>query len=373
MVEKVTTCLIGPGRGGKSSLLASWVECVKQRADGYSPLTNITVRTIDEAGFSSTKADARAPILSARRGKFVDLEDLFERPSKWMATDLLNTFEYFFRIVRTTASNPTDRRTVLLQVVDAAGEYTAPTGGSELNEGALKKFEDHLRETDAIIAVIPLVDFDVAQWRHDVEEKLLALIDEPGKLRRIVIAFTQYERLFVRFGTSAFQFAARRAVARYVIREYLARANWLRSLQRFEADGDRQVRFAVTSSYGFVRGHGNPNLDPHLGPNEPEQRFLPSDRSKGTIARDLWRPFLTADPFLYAALGEDSYFTFRFAALDDSALPRSGAGDAPPSGGDGSRAPGSKDSDTRPQRPPPRQDPDATERGIWGALRDYFA
>jgi hypothetical protein len=71
---------------------------------------------------------------------------------------------------------------------------------------------------------------------------------------------------------------------------------------------DVDVQFTVTSAYGFTRDFGNPNIDPFA---ESERRFQLSDEDSLRRAVDeYWRPFLTADPFIYAASGIPSGFMF---------------------------------------------------------------
>ena len=73
------------------------------------------------------------------------------------------------------------------------------------------------------------------------------------------------------------------------------------------------MRFTVASSYGFTKRFQNPNIDPH---QPGERRFRRASLEEARASNEYWRPFLTAEPFLYAALGLDSAFTFSFAQLD---------------------------------------------------------
>ena len=71
-------------------------------------------------------------------------------------------------------------------------------------------------------------------------------------------------------------------------------------------DGGASVRFTVASSYGFTKRFQNPNIDPH---QPGERRFRRASLDEARASSEYWRPFLTAEPFLYAALGLDSAFT----------------------------------------------------------------
>jgi hypothetical protein len=73
-------------------------------------------------------------------------------------------------------------------------------------------------------------------------------------------------------------------VARHVLKKSIRSAHWLDRLRALEQPGARLFRRAG----------------------------LEGRRAQG----EYWRPFLTAEPILYAALGLDSAFTFSFAQID---------------------------------------------------------
>jgi hypothetical protein len=54
-----------------------------------------------------------------------------------------------------------------------------------------------------------------------------------------------------------------------------------------------------------------------MDPHQPgERRFRRAGVDGARAYSEYWRPFLTAEPILYAALGLDSAFTFSHAQLD---------------------------------------------------------
>ena len=69
----------------------------------------------------------------------------------------------------------------------------------------------------------------------------------------------------------------------------------------------------MTSAYGFVKRFQNPNIDPH---QPGEQRFRRPGLEGARGYSEYWRPFLTAEPILYAALDLDSAFTFSYRQID---------------------------------------------------------
>ena len=314
MTEKLTICLVGPKKGGNSSLLASRTDCVAQSAFGYSPRLRPMLQAIGAAEFSSASPLQKLDILESVAGDYEKLRRDFAEGG--VATDTLDTYEYFFRLTLNGTLSPdaAARAPFLLQIVDAAGEIAVPPDGAKvaiLND-VKEKFATQLLSADAIVFVVPMVRLEDSSWTG----AMARLIDRLGqsrerRLRRIVVAFSQYERLFVRLGPSAFTYACDPAVALHVMRKALRAAQWLDGLRALEETAS--VRFTVTSAYGFTKRFQNPNIDPH---QPGERRFRRQGVEGARGFNEFWRPFLTAEPVLYAALGLDSPFTLSFERLD---------------------------------------------------------
>lgn len=331
MTEKITICLVGPKSGGKSSLLASLADCVAQGAFGYSPRLRPTLQSIGEADFRGDAPPARpADFFAGDAGDYERLKRDFAESG--VATDTLDTYEYFFRLsVNGEAPPPTlTRGPWLLEIVDSAGEIATPPDGAEIAilDDVKNKLARQMLASEAIVLVLPLVRLEDATWTGALARLIDRLVLAPEKnLSRLVVAFSQYERLFTRLGPSAFTYACDPAVAAHVLRKSLRAARWLDRLRALESpSGDASVRFTVCSAYGFTKRFQNPNLDPHP---PGEKRFRRAQVEGARACGEYWRPFLTAEPILYAALGLDSAFTFSFAQLDAAA--ETDAGGASPS------------------------------------------
>ncbi|MDJ0449148.1 hypothetical protein [Methylocystis sp. JR02] len=316
MTEKLTVCLVGPKKGGKSSLLASLVDCVAQSAFGYSPRLRPALQPISQAEFAAGPADLRrADFFAAEKGDYERLKQEFSDGG--VATDTLNTYEYYFRLSVNGEAPPeiVTRGPWLLEIVDSAGEIAAPPDGAEvaiLND-VKAKLARQMLEADALVMVLPLVRLDDSAWMGALARLIdrLALAREK-KIKRLVVVFSQYERLFTRLGPSAFTYACDPAVALHVLRKSLRSAQWLSRLRALDAVGV-SVRYTVCSAYGFVKRFQNPNMDPH---QPGERRFRRAGLEGARVHSEYWRPFLTAEPILYAALGLDSAFTFSHAQID---------------------------------------------------------
>ncbi|HEY8162533.1 MAG: hypothetical protein ACR650_05815 [Methylocystis sp.] len=316
MTEKLAICLVGPKKGGKSSLLASIVDCVAQSAFGYSPRLRPALQPITQAEFRAEPADPRrADLLSIEEGDYERLKQEFTEGG--VATDTLDTYEYYFRLSVNGEAPPevTTRGPWLLEIVDSAGEIAVPPDRAEvaiLND-VKAKLARQMLESEALVMVLPLVRLEDSAWMSALARLVDRLaLAQKRNLKRVVVVFSQYERLFTRLGPSAFTYACDPAVALHVLRKSLRSAQWLSRLRALEQSGV-SVRYTVCSAYGFTKRFQNPNMDPH---QPGERRFRRAGLEGARANSEYWRPFLTAEPILYAALGLDSAFTFSHAQID---------------------------------------------------------
>jgi hypothetical protein len=315
MGEKLTICLVGPKKGGKSSLLASLADCVAQSAFGYSPKLRPALQPISEAEFrAGGGAPAKGEMLDGLAGDYERLRREFAEGG--VATDTLDTYSSFFRLSVNGEAPPDTmaRQPYLIEIVDAAGEIAVPPDGATvaiLND-VKDKFAGQMLTADAIVFVLPMVRLEDSAWVGAMArliDRLARAADK--KLKRLVVCFSQYERLFVRLGPSAFTYACDPAVALRALRKSLRAAQWMEGLRALEPAVS--VRFTVCSAYGFSKRFQNPNIDPHqLG----EKRFRRAWIEGARGYNEYWRPFLTAEPILYAALNFDSAFTFSYEKID---------------------------------------------------------
>lgn len=318
MAEKITICLVGPKKGGKSSLLASLADCVAQSAFGYPPSLRPTLQSITETEFYAEAAEPRKPdILNVDHGDYERLKREFAEGG--VATDTLDTYEYHFRLTLNGQAPATllARAPWLLEIIDSAGEIAVPPDGAEvaiLND-VKDKLAAQMLAAEAIVVVLPLVRLEDSGWVGNMARLIdrLALSREK-KLKRFIVVFSQYERLFTRLGPSAFTYACDPAVALHVLRKSLRAAQWTDGLRALETPWNGvSVRFTVASAYGFAKQFQNPNIDPH---QPGEKRFRRLGLEGARAYNEYWRPFLTAEPILYAALGLDSAFTFAYPQID---------------------------------------------------------
>ena len=297
-------------------MLASLADCVAQRAFGYPLSLRPTLQAISHAEAMAEAAAARPQnIFEGPNGDYEKLRRDFVEGG--VATDTLDTYEYYFRLTLNGAAPPAviERAPWLLEIVDAAGEIAVPPEGARvaiLND-VKDKFAGQMLGAQAIVFVLPMVRLEDSGWIATLARLIDRLAQSKDKkLRRLVVAFSQYERLFIGLGPSAFTYACDPAVALYVVRKSLRAAPWMDALRALDLAGV-SIRFTVTSAYGFVKRFQNPNIDPH---QPGEQRFRRPGLEGARGYSEYWRPFLTAEPILYAALDLDSAFTFSYRQID---------------------------------------------------------
>jgi hypothetical protein len=283
VASRCTICLLGPVGSGKSSLLLSFVDCIEQLAHGYPLGRRIAVHDVEKDVFDSG-VDATTGFLGNGNEQFRQLrKQIF---SKTIATEAVAPGESAIR----------------------EGDDTA----AERDEKEVAKLRAALGDADAIVFAIPLTTLEVAGWLSDLRRVIAEMARSSGtKPIRVVIAFTHYERLFVQLGQDAFTYACQPEVALRVIRREIIGSTWAEGLKKLTERGT-SVHFTVTSAYGFVKGFGNPNIDPHKA---NEEAPFGRDGTAAGLTR-FWRPFLTAEPFICAALGTPSDYTFTFEQIE---------------------------------------------------------
>lgn len=310
--QRMTITLVGPRRAGKSTLIAALPDCVAQGAHGYPPELRLTLQPIGRGEFESGYAAAsKYELLESFVSPYERLRETVDSGGE--PTPPETPQEYFFRL-NAEASQGEGEAARLLEIVDVGGDLAAPEEGQPQPGSVASRvqFSTKLLASDAIVFVLPLLRLEEARWAGSLSRLIERLALAPDRqAKRIVVAWSFYERLFVNFGPSAFTYACDPDVAAHVLRRTLAQAPWLDALHELERKPEVSVRFCVFSSFGFVKGFQNPNLDPQT----EERRFRRGGAAGRLSLSEFWRPFLAADPIFSAALGLDSAFSFSYESL----------------------------------------------------------
>jgi hypothetical protein len=306
--QRMTITLVGPRKAGKSTLIAALPDCVAQGAHGYSPELRLSLQPIGRGEFEGGyPAASRYEILESFVSPYERLRETVESGGEPTPPDAPQ--EYFFRLTQ-NAEAPR-----LLEIVDVGGDLAAPEEGQPqlAPVSSRVQFATKLLASDAIVFVLPLVRLEESRWVGSLSRLIERLALAPDrKAKRFVVAWSFYERLFVNLGPSAFTYACDPQVAAHVLRRTLTQSPWLSALRDLEREAGVAVRFCVFSSFGFVKGFQNPNLDPH---QPGERRFRRTSAEGRPSLAEFWRPFLAADPIVNAALGLDNDFCFSYDQL----------------------------------------------------------
>jgi hypothetical protein len=313
--QRMSIALVGPRKAGKSTLIAALPDCVAQGAHGYPGELRLALQPIGRTEFEGGHlASSKYELLENLVSSYERLRESVEGGGE--PTPAETPQEYFFRLTQNgerPQGAPDASR--LLEIVDVGGDLAAPEEGFAQPPPVSSRvqFATRLLACDAIVFVLPLVRLEEARWAGSIARLVERLAQAPDrKAKRVIVAWSFYERLFVNLGPSAFTYACDPDVAAHVLRRALAQAPWLDALRELERAPDTALRFCVFSSFGFVKGFQNPNLDPH---RKSDRRFFRVSAAGRPALSEFWRPFLAAEPILNAALGFDSAFCFSYDRL----------------------------------------------------------
>jgi hypothetical protein len=311
-----TICLLGPANGGKSSLLFTMQDCVNQGSYGYPADAALAIREISKEEYEGSAVQRANPIISgyetgsyeSERRKFAEFESrgMYEPTSPEDGTQA-----YYFEL---NCEGLTGEDSKFFRVIDAAGGIAAPVNQAQIdaNKQYTAELETALRQTDAVILVLPLTEVPVGEterWADSLRRVISNLRNT--KVRELIVVFSQYERLFMQSGSQALADAAHPWVLESVLRGALKQRPWLRECAQ-QLPERINVRLTAASAFGFTKSFGIPNIDPNA-PGGVEFRFL--GRGDSSNAAGLWRPFLTADPFVCALTNELTDYIYDFNDL----------------------------------------------------------
>jgi hypothetical protein len=347
MSDTVRVCLLGPTGSGKTHLLAALMDGIRSGAHGYPLSYGLSCEPSDDRLRKAGSHEDRFRMILMER-RLADERKLVSLAStgRLMATDKGVFASYQFhvgfrepgRFVNGAELNP-----VTFVVADAAGEHIFPEGESDGEfEHIQGQLIEYLSRSTAVVIVIPLYCIGSRRFASRMDTLIDAMTQQEGAaygpppLKRIAIALSQYERLFVRFGGDAAALAAHPNVVRGVVRSKLREAPWMLRLRNLDRrwGGPYEIRVVPTSAYGFLPDFGNPNIDAGADSNTP---FLSSENPAQSTKEYELHPFLHADPFIFAATGiSNSYMVDMEGIFGPMAeLLRSGGLTPQPPRGDG--------------------------------------
>jgi hypothetical protein len=173
---------------------------------------------------------------------------------------------------------------------------------------------DALAQCTAIILVFPFGPAaDAGRWEPFLFGLMHSLARvEDVKIKRIILAFNQYESVVLAEGNKAAYYAAQKENARKALEDAVCNARGLVGAlaKLLNRGGDKRIDIycVPTSFYGFVRYNGCANVSSRG--EKANVSLLGELIGKGEILKDevshrsLWVPFLTCDPFIAAVTGQ---------------------------------------------------------------------
>jgi hypothetical protein len=323
--EEIRIGLMGPTRAGKTNLFETFGNALTSGRHGFpkacrprltkaadaKPVAGLTLVEIRKDRDSHKKGPQNSTEWQALAGNTPPTSG--EQPMVTRAYDLAYSDLHDQR----------REKAVRLIITDAAGEHTFSL--TPPDESTLEYRYDVAKELgrcQGFVVVVPLASANDGWILQELEHWLadLSASAESGpskEPRRVVIALTRYDAMFTDFGCEALRLAADPKVAVEIVSRFVRKGgngiSYRNNLLKFDhsAGGAFRISFVPTSSFGFVPGFGCVNLDPAGAAPEDIGGLVASGSSppsfkvriEGYPDNQFLFPFLTADPFIFAATG----------------------------------------------------------------------
>lgn len=290
MTQDVSVVLAGPTKSGKTNLYSDLVRCIQTGTHGYPGSLGLKA----EVGLIERRE------LRMLGGRLDESTNSLEKIS--------------FTLGYSNPARQGQAELLKVHVIDPPGEASIPLAGINNDFSEKKKQLDELTDDAVgIVLVISVLDANNPQ-KFDLllryVEDLLLKYAESGSVgtKRLAIAVSMFDLLMLRFGSKAFDVAVHPDSILLILKEHLQPVH--RILRDFSLPGESptwlDIRIAAVSSYGFIPEFGCPNLN---------MRGVPLDKAAHTypepLVRETHYPFLTADPFVFAATGIGNRFLFK--------------------------------------------------------------
>lgn len=300
-------------------------------------------------GASEVHVGLTGPVMSGKSNLFVDIErciDLgFHGFPHWRRLAIETDRNYRALIRQNHGSIPASTRTatdirfdlkfradphsaieesLVVHVRDAPGEAMFPRSSAARQVqsdkdrlGSLNEQKERLDEWFAKAAGIVLVVSVLGAGAYSGFAELVGKVEdffqkagEPEfeKLERVVVAISMFDLLMLRFGPRALDVATDPEAVLAILNAHMRPAfDVLKDFRPFGQAGRRiDLRFLATSSFGFHTAFGCPNVETANTKFDPKEEQYPEPLHPEKRRY----PYMTADPFVFAAVGMNSPFLF---------------------------------------------------------------
>jgi len=292
--------LTGPVRSGKTNLFVDFAKCVELDFHGFQQLHNIEIET--------DRANRRL-----LRSYYRNLPD---------ATESVTDIRFNLNISLPQANGtdpgaPLEDKQFTIHVRDAPGEAAFPeedlTGRTNPHASKLKELDEWFSKAKGIVLVISALNAGTDAGFEALIEKVEDFFERAGKpefqnLERVAIAISMFDLLLLRFGNRSRDIATEPEAVLAILHAHLRPAfDIIKDFRPFPSqEREIDLRFIATSSYGFHPQLGCPNIDTKAETLDPANSRFPVPLTPDNVRY----PYMTADPFIFAALGLDSPFLF---------------------------------------------------------------
>lgn len=292
--------LTGPVKSGKTNLFVDFAKCVELNAHGFQQRHNIQIET-DRVNRRFLRSYYRN--LPEATGNVTDIRfDLdIDLPENDAAA----------------VTNGLQHQQFTIHVRDAPGEAAFPNfeleGKDNPHQNSAEKLDEWFSQAKGIVLVISALNAGTDAGFEALIDKIEDFFEQAGQpefeqLERVVIAISMFDLLLLRFGNRARDIATEPEAVLAILHAHLRPAfDIIKDFRPFPLqEREIDLRFIATSSYGFHPQLGCANIDPNTETLEPENSRFPMPLAPDNVRY----PYMTADPFIFAALGLDSPFLF---------------------------------------------------------------
>jgi len=292
--------LTGPVRSGKTNLFVDFAKCVELNFHGFRQLHNIKIET-DRINrkllrtYYRNLPDATESVTDIRFDLELDLP-------QHGGLDPEDTFE---------------NRQFTIHVRDAPGEAAFPSsdvaGKANPHAEKAKELDEWFSKAKGIVLVISALNAGTDEGFEALIDKVEDFFERAGKpefqnLERVAIAISMFDLLLLRFGNRSRDIATEPEAVLAILHAHMRPAfDIIKDFRPFPSqERDIDLRFIATSSYGFHPQLGCANIDANAEILDPGNSRFPVPLTPDNVRY----PYMTADPFIFAALGLDSPFLF---------------------------------------------------------------
>lgn len=325
--SKVTISLIGPYQSGKTIILPSLVKALDNDGHGYPQKMGMKLKVVDDEmdGLSPQQRFVNRLERGSRFENFENKAAALKPDGETLATEAtsLDTLDTFlFELTYQSPKSKLPERCEF-SVMDAAGETIFPLRDSgETKFGKRQEVVQTLADSTGVVILFTFSQLRKKHYRTQLVTLFSDLVAISSRLERVVIALNKYDLLFMDCANDSWLCAGGDPhIAGNIMRRFVREHGNLKKLLDYDKSrgGPLDIRFVPTSSFGFLPSFGCPNVmarDLQALQNDFDlSPFLDEERAGESVEYVEYHPFLTADPFIFAATGLSNPFIFPIADI----------------------------------------------------------